>query len=119
MTEDVKIFKVRVVKVLGDAAIVEWDADGLRRCVIPASMAAPEMDAETLELGAPYGLPWETLVTLSATPEGFAAALRANGIWTLEDVRNNQKAVYGVIQAAYGLDLAALIQAANGYQTKG
>lgn len=119
MTEDVKVFKVRIVKVMGESAIVEWETDGLHRCVVPTAMAAPEMDAETLELGAPYGLQWEDLISLSATPKGIAQALRANGIWTLEDVRNNQKAVFGVIQAAYGLDLAALIQAANGYNKKG
>lgn len=45
-----------------------------------------------------------------------AGALRAAGIWTLADLRAHPKAAYGALQAAYGLDFAALIRAAETYQ---
>ena len=119
MSEDeVKVYPVRVVRVTGESALVEWLEDGrLKRCVLPVGLAGAEIDAETLGLGAPYGLPWEEIITLQATPETLADNLRRAGIWTLEDMRDSKK-VFGVIQATYGVDLGTLIQAANGYKER-
>jgi len=114
-TEEIKLYPVRVVKVTGEAALVEWLEDGRpRRCVLPVGLAGSEIDAETLGLGAPYGLPWEEIIVLQATPDALADNLRRAGIWTLDDMQDSKR-VFGVIQATYGVDLGALIQAANGY----
>jgi hypothetical protein len=119
MSEESKVYPARVVHIAGESALVEWQAEGkLRRCVLPVGLAGAEIDAETLELGAPYGLPWEEIVTLQATPEALAENLRRAGIWTLADMARNGKAVFGALQATYGVDLAALIQAANGYKVR-
>jgi len=83
-----------------------------------AKMKLPDLNAETLEAGIPYGLPWEEIVTLEATPEAFAAALRANGIWTKKDLEGNVRAVMGVLQSVYGLDLAHLLRAAGEHEKK-
>ncbi len=109
----VTLTQVRVIEKRGPACVVEY-AGGLKRCIVPADeIVDGSVSVETLEAGAPYGLPWERLVTLSATPEKLAEALRANGIWTAEDLDNNVQAVLGALQAVYGVDLARLLQAAH------
>ena len=97
-----------------EAALVEWSADGdLKRAVIPSGEIQDGMVlSDVLEMGIPYGLAWENLVILQATPQALGKALRANGIWTYRDLERNQAAAFGVLQSIYGVDLAALIRAA-------
>lgn len=105
---------VRVVEQRGPSVVVEY-AGGLKRCIIPAeNVTSGGVDPQTLEDGIPYGIPWEQVLTLSATPQKLADKLRANGIWTREDLEANPTAAFGALQAVYGIDLAALYQAAYG-----
>src|SRR5512146_3595940 len=110
----IKMQAVRVVEMRGpDTALVEWEDQGLHRALIPAGeIIEGAVSVETLSLGIPYGLPWEQLLTLSATPEALAAELRANGIWSLEDLEKNPRAAVGALQKVYGVDLSALLRAA-------
>lgn len=116
--ERVKKVAVTVVRTEGDAVLVEYAAKGdLVRVVVPDKCVqdgqAPLSD---LEVGIPYGLPWEDLIVLKATPEDVARRLRANGIWTYEDLLKLQQDARGAVQASYSLDLAGLIEAAREFK---
>ena len=71
-----------------------------------------------LAMAIPYGLPWEDIVALAATPEIIAHELRRRGIWTAEDLRDSGGAAMGAIQSAYGLDLSMLRLAAKAHLRK-
>lgn len=108
-----KLVPVRVVEQRGKSAVVEWvDGEGPHRAVIPAPKGEL-VEEESLAMGIPYGLPWESIAALTATGERLARALRERGIWTLADLEKNQPAAFGAIQSVYGVDLAALIAAAE------
>lgn len=110
---------VRLVEQRGPSAVVEYARpDGSpARAILPAGLVQDgAVEAGELELGIPYGLPWEEICQLAATPAALADALRRAGIWTLEDLRRSPKAAAGAIQAVYGLEFAALIRAAENYQ---
>jgi hypothetical protein len=85
---------VRVIGAKGESALVEWEAGGrLRRNFVPVDKIAEDAcDAVALEVGIPYGLPWEVALDLSGvTPEAVADKLRRAGIWTLEDLRDRDR----------------------------
>ena len=42
--------------------------------------------------------------------------LKRRGIWTIEELRTRPNEVIGALKDAYGLDLAALLQAAKVYE---
>ena len=116
-----RLVEIKMIRLAGKTALVEWNTKaGLQRATIPAASLLPDSraDADTLEAGIPYDLPWEEIVSLEATPEAFAAALRANGIWTKKDLEGNVRAVMGVLQSVYGLDLAHLLRAAGEHEKK-
>ena len=116
-----RLVEVKMIRLIGKTALVEGNTKaGLQRATIPIDSLLPDSraDADTLEAGIPYGLPWEEIVILEATPEAFAAALRANGIWTKKDLEGNVRAVMGVLQSVYGLDLAHLLRAAGEHEKK-
>jgi hypothetical protein len=116
----VRKFPVRVIEKRGPARLVEYKtgAGNLARVVVPDDAIDDQgmVLEDDLNLGIPHGLPWEQLIHLSATPAALAAHLRANGIWTLEDMEANPQAVFGAIQAVYGVDFGRLIQAAHNYK---
>lgn len=119
ITVDVTVQAVETVEVVlvelrGQSAVVQRDL--VRRIVPAAELADGAVPLETWEMGVPYGVPWESILTLSATAQQLADELRRNGIWTFADLERNQAAAFGAIQAVYGLDLAKLIQAAHGYK---
>lgn len=110
--------RVRVISRKGGAVLVEWASpDGLKRVVVPAgSLRDDEVSEEELALGIEYGLPWEELLSLEVTPEAIAAELRRRGIWTLADLRAKPNTAVAALQAAYGVGLAALMQAAERFE---
>jgi hypothetical protein len=104
---------MKTITIKGKSALVEH---GGQRAIVPASEAG---NPEALARGVPYGLPWEEVIAsvgLNATPQSLAGELRKRGIWTADDLRRNVNAALGAIQAVYGLDLAALIGAANRFE---
>lgn len=110
---------VTVVNVRGKSALVEYRENGrLKRVIIPADQAGPAVDPDTLEMGVPYGIPWEKRVTVTLTPEGLAECLRTAGLWTAEDLEANPQAALGALQAAYSIDLAAIYRAAAKHKEK-
>ena len=53
-------------------------------------------------------IPWEQVKLKQFTAEDLAKALRARGLVTADDIRYNQKAALGVLQALYKVDLGVL-----------
>jgi len=108
-----KLIPVRVIYNHGKTSLVEWEANGLHRAFIPVDQAQEgKVDAEVLETGMPYGLPWEKYIKpTTVTPEQLANALRVAGIWTKEDLWNNPQSVMGAIQGVVGIHLGSLVEA--------
>lgn len=102
---------LRMLSVLGQAALVEYAEAGRPvRVTIPVGLVADDLTADPADLaqGAPYGIPWERAPLGHVTMERIADELRNAGIWTAEDLRTRPRAALGALQAAYGIDLAAL-----------
>ena len=106
---------VQVVRHSGQAALVEFaDAGKPMRVTLPDDLLEGDgglctADPADLAAGVPYGLPWEKATTGRVTPEKIAGALRNAGIWTAEDLKRQPRAAIGALQAAYGVDVAALM----------
>lgn len=106
---------VQLVRHSGQAALVEFaDVGKAVRVTLPEDLlegdgAGCTADPADLAAGVPYGLPWEKATTGRVTPEKIAGALRNAGIWTAEDLKRQPWAAVGALQAAYGVDLAALM----------
>jgi hypothetical protein len=105
-----------IVDVQGQAALVEYDAGGgrLKRVLVPRSLVNAIDD---LDMGIPYGVPWEELVQVDVTPQEIANRLRIAGIWTLEDLHRNPKVAMGALQAAYKADIQRLAALAAAYES--
>lgn len=115
----IRLRPVKLIRRQNQAALVEWvDEDGrTQRCVIPAEMIQDGQAADdTLAAGTPYGLPWGELITLSATAVDVEAELHRANIWTGDDLRSNTVGAVAALQRVYGVDLAALLQAATRFE---
>lgn len=113
--------EVRVVVRQNDLYLVEWLEDGApRRSWLPASDVTQQKDGTTQAAnpghGVPYGDDFLHGVKLQATTEAVERELRQRGIWTADDALSNAPAVLGALQAVYGVDVAALMQAAVTYK---
>ncbi len=118
MSAKTRRVSVKVLQQRGQAALVEYldPAGTLHRVTIPASeIHDNEVAGVTLAMGIEYGLPWEELLTLRVTPALVARELRRRGIWTQLDLRSRPDIALAALQAAYGIDLAALRIAAERY----
>lgn len=107
---------VKVLNREGASVLVEWNDGEIHRAYIPVTALKENgtVHKSTLEAGIPYGLEWEDIIgELKATPVEVGRKLRAAGIWTANDLFKNGNAALGAIQAAYGLDLATLMAAAQ------
>jgi len=113
-----KRIAVKVISSAHGTALVEWvDKTRLGRGYLPDNLIDDgTVTDDNLDIAAPYGVPWEDVITLAATPEKIANALRGNGIWTLADLSTNPRGAIGALQATYRVDLAALLQAARNYE---
>ena len=103
--------QINILKQKGQAALVEWnDAVGLHRATVPASaIQNDQVEYAELERGIAYGMPWETLITPSVTPQQIARRLREKGIWTEKDLQTNINAARAAFADAYTIDLKNLI----------
>lgn len=116
-----RLIRMRLVKIVrrqNQAVLVEWvDDDGRKqRCVIPAEKIEDGQAADdVLAAGQPYGYPWGKMITLSALPVDVEVELHRANIWTGDDLRANTAVAVAALQRVYGVDLAALLQAASRY----
>lgn len=107
---EVDMQNVTVLRRKGQAALVEWFANNQpHRATVPVAdlVLAPDSKSgsipiEKLAQGIEYGIAWETFVTdYRITAEQIAAAMRAHGVWTVEDYESNPQQVIGAISSLY------------------
>jgi hypothetical protein len=98
--------------------LVQWlTRKTLNRGYIPAGAVSEESTVEPDDLDAaiPYGVPWSSLITMTATPEALENRLHQIGVWTYDDLLANIQPVIGALQATYMVDFSALKRAAEGF----
>lgn len=66
--------------------------------------------------GVPYGFDWSVVVKLQVTPEMIDTELKRIGIWTAEDLRSRAAEARSAILAAYGFDVASLLEAVRKWE---
>ncbi len=121
-TVDLGWVDVRCIRAADSVVLVEWiDGAGLHRAELAESAIAhlgngqARVGADILAQAAPYGLPWESLVKLTATPEAVAVELRRMGVWSVEDMRRQPDAVQRAIMAAHRADINSLSRAVDNH----
>lgn len=114
--------KVTLIRSKGGKSLVEWVYGGkLRRSWVPMDEVHKEGEEHRVErpsAGVPYGHNFAKMLTPSVTPDAIDAELKKRGIWTIEDLRANPNSALGALQSTYGVDLAALFQAADMYEAE-
>lgn len=104
--------QVSVIKIDKDAALVEWHEGKMPcRAIIPAKSVHEngEVEEEVLSQGAPYGIDYESALTINVTVSDIAMRLRSAGIWTKSDAMRNPGKVVSALQSAYKIDLSAIL----------
>lgn len=108
---------VQIIRRKNDFVLVQWEVGErmYRAWVLPnmvdESGLSPVVNRP--ERGIPYGVDFSQLVVLQASAQILDTELKRRGIWTLNDLRTNAQTVLGALQTTYGIDLAALLQAAK------
>ena len=105
--------QVTIIKTDNEAALVEWkDGERTRRAIIPASVVqSGEVMQADLDAGMAVG-EWEKLIVLPSKAN-VAERLRANGIWTLDDLRGKSQTARRAIFSAYAGLLSELTRRAE------
>ena len=92
---------VKVVKAEGQAALVQFERDGLlqRRIVPGTEVQDGRCSDEALDLGIvpDCDVAWEALLDLGAiTPATLSNALRSRGMWTMDDLKLYDRNLIGI-----------------------
>lgn len=109
---------VVALKVAGGSALVEWVENGeVRRGYLPTNKVREGalLPPTELKRALPYGVRWEK-VKLIADPQRLAKELHDRDIWTYDDLVKNPGGGLSALQAAYRVDLAALLSFAREQQ---
>jgi len=110
---------VRVIAHHASTTLVEWsDGVSARRAFVPdmvldnGKVAQDELDA-----GIEYGIPWDKLIVKNILVDArdICAALRANGIWTLENVHANPGVINGILVSLMGDTYKQIITQAENF----
>jgi len=106
---------VRLIGRKGPTALVEWQVgdDYARAHIPPEKIENGKVDANALEAGIPYGVPWEDFLRIEVTAEMVARELRRMGIFTLADLKEQAPAAKRAVQEAVAFDIGELIRAAE------
>jgi len=111
---------VKVILREKKAVVIEYlDEFGhIQRSVLPEESLVDgnTVRDELLSASIPYGVDWESHlegVVGNVTSGMFADEFHKVGIWTSEDVMDNPKKVFGVVQTVYGIDYAGIINFAK------
>ena len=120
MLGDVTI-PVRIIQRKNGLFLVEWDESGtLKRAWIDGELLVDDRgmvgEAYSPWAGIPYGVEWSRMIKPSVSALDIERELKRRGIWTIEELRTRPNEVIGALKDAYGLDLAALLQAAKVYE---
>jgi hypothetical protein len=109
--------KVNVIGRKNAAALIQYHDeanDMLHRVVVPhATLEGEYVSDDEIALAIPVGVAWEDVIRLQTTPTDIQRELRRRGVWTAQDAISRPNDVIAAVSAAYGLDVAAVIRAAN------
>lgn len=108
--------KTKLIRRQENVALVEVYDDGkYSRVIVPSNLVSQSgvVSADVVEMGIPYGCPWEEMITLTATPEMIANELRKRGVYTVEDLMKSPNAAFSAIQYIYSLDAQSLLKTAR------
>lgn len=110
--------KVRIIRRHNDLYLIEWVEKGTTfRGWIPQSMVEDLGNStgqtDDPNVSVPYGINWSEIVQMTAKPQDLERELHRRGIWTTGDLREYPQVVIASLQSVYGVDLAALLQAAK------
>lgn len=114
--------KVQVVRRKNGLMLVEWQEDSFpKRAWVTEDMVSKDAgdSAEVDEPGAgiPYGVEFHRLFTMEGvTAQDLDRELKRRGIWTVADLRANPNVALAAINTVFGLNLSALLEAANKYE---
>lgn len=117
-----KLTSVQIIQSQNDLVLVQWtDDDGiLRRNWVEASqltnLQGRRAEVKNPNEGILYGVEFWRLIKLKASPKDFDRELKQRGIWTIADMRSRPNEVVGALVATYGVDLAAVLLAADRYE---
>lgn len=113
---------VQVIRRKNGLMLVEWQANGVpKRAWVSGDMLRKDNGTTALvdrpEAGVPYGVDFWRMVKINkVTPQDLDVEMKRRGIWTLADLRANPNVALSAIQSLFGLNLAALLQAADQYE---
>lgn len=109
--------EARTIAEIGVSFLVEYVSNGEVFRVIVPNPENGKVERDVLDLGVPYGIDWAAILKpAKPTPEDFARALKNADIWTLSDAMTRPNEVISALHAVYGIDLAAVLTAANKIQ---
>ena len=102
---------ITVVETKGQSALVEYEQNGLRyrSYVDPEDIEDGQCPLSRIQ-NAPYGIDWQAELDLTDLPAKVHQALTARGIWTLDDLKRQDKAVTRIATNTLG---AAIWRAAK------
>jgi hypothetical protein len=120
MLDEVTI-PVQIIQRKNGLTLVEWSQDGtLKRAWLDQELLVHDNgmtgDAYQPWAGIPYGVEWSRMITPKVTSIDIDRELKRRGVWTIQELRTKPNEVLGALRDAYGLDLAALLQAAKVYE---
>jgi len=109
---------VQIILRKNDLTLVQWQENGSpSRAWVTPDMIISEDGTEAIvsepKAGIPYGVEWSRIVEFRATAQEFEKQLRAQGIWTVADLRERPDGARAALQATYGIDLAVLMNMAR------
>lgn len=122
MRKQSEMVNVQIIQGNNDLVLVQWtnSYNILQRSWVDRRDLVDEVGRSAKvanpERGYPYGVEFWRIVKLEATSKDLDRELKQRGIWTLADLRARPNEVVGALVAAYGVDLAAMFQAANMYE---
>lgn len=108
--------KVTLIGRKSAAALIEYiDETGMpQRATVPfSSLDGDNVSDEEIAMSIPVGVAWDEIIRLVATPTDVQRELRRRGVWTPQDAISRPNDVTAAVAAAYSLDVAAIIRAAN------
>lgn len=114
--------EVQVLRRKNGLMLVEWnEAATPKRAWVSGDMLRKDNGDTALvdkpQAGVPYGVDFWRMVKISkVTPEQLDAEMKRRGIWTLADLRANPNVALAAIQSLFGLNLSALLMAADQYE---
>lgn len=123
-----KNITVKFISRKKSAALVEYRVaeNEFARVSIPANKIVlgtgeeyADVPESVIKSGIPYGIPWESkLPDITVKGSDIEKEFHKMGIWTLDDVRRNPKAIQSVVMAAASDIVRAISNVIKEYSSK-